>query len=207
VTKTNEVRIDGEFSNEHQIAKLLVQEAASWAPPTLQTSRLILRAINESDAGNIYAYAQNPNVSRWTLWEPHRSVDDSLTYIRDYVFKHYREKTPEPFGIAWKDRPETLIGTVGCFWASRPAKSMELAYALSESYWGQGITTEASLAVMEHCFETYDLKRIQARCKVENVASARVMQKIGMEYEGTLRAMLFHRERYWDMAYYAKIRA
>ena len=51
-----------------------------------------------------------------------------------------------------------------------------------------------------------NLKRIQARCKSENKASARVMEKIGMNYEGTLKATVFHREKYWDMHYYAKIK-
>jgi len=64
---------------------------------------------------------------------------------------------------------------------------------------------EASQAVMDYCFKEFSLKRIQARCKVENKASARVMEKIGMTHEGTLKSAIFHRDKFWDMHYYAKV--
>jgi len=88
---------------------------------------------------------------------------------------------------------------------SKPAKTMELAYAISEDQWGKGLVAEASQSVMDYCFKEFGLKRIQARCKVENQASAKVMQKIGINFEGTLKSSIFHRERYWDMHYYAKV--
>ena len=58
---------------------------------------------------------------------------------------------------------------------------------------------------MDYCFKEFSLKRIQARCKVENKASARVMEKIGMTHEGTLKSAIFHRDKFWDMHYYAKV--
>jgi ribosomal-protein-alanine N-acetyltransferase len=200
------VRIDGEWGDEFFIAKFLGEDPPLGDLPTLETNRLILRPLAESDAANIYAYAKNPNVSKYTLWEPHRSIDDSLDYITNYAFGYYKEGIPEPFGIALKTAPDRIIGTVGCFWVSRDAKSMELAYALDEQHWNKGLVPEACGEVMEYCFDHFGLKRIQARCKPENTASARVMQKIGMTYEGTLKASIFHRNRYWDMCYYAVIR-
>lgn len=178
----------------------------NWNPPTLETERLVLRAISLNDAESIFDYSKNLNVSRFTLWEPHTTLTDSVNFIKDYVFDYYSRRVPEPFGIAYKNNPEKIIGTVGCFWTSEPAKAMELAYAIGENHWGKSLVPEACMAVMEYCFKTYDLKRIQARCKAENTASARVMQKIGMEYEGTLKSLIFHRGRYWDMCYYAKLR-
>lgn len=176
-----------------------------WQPPVLETDRLILRPIEISDAESIYSYAKNPNVSQYTLWEAHQSVQDSEDYIRNYIFDYYSKNVPEPFGITLKDNPKKVIGTVGCFWVSKSAKSMELAYAIAEEHWGKGLVAEASAAVMNYCFQEYSLRRIQARCKAENKASARVMEKIGMSYEGTLKSAIFHRNKYWDMCYYAKI--
>lgn len=204
-TRKNAAKIDGAFHDEYFIAKILDDSSRPWKPPVLETNRLILRPIGLSDAEAIFAYAKNPNVSLYTLWEPHQSVQDSLDYIKDYVFDYYSQGIPEPFGIALKDNPQRIIGTVGCFWTSKQAKSMELAYAISEEYWGKGLVAEASQAVMAYCFKEFSLKRIQARCKIENKSSARVMEKIGMTYEGTLKAAIFHRERYWDMCYYAKV--
>lgn len=198
-------KIDGKFVDEFFIAKLLDLPKNEWRPPTLETQRLILRPIELSDAEAIFQYAKNPNVSRFTLWEPHQTIQDSLNYIKEYVFNYYAQGVPEPFGISLKENPQKLIGTVGCFWSSRHDKSMELAYAISEDYWGQGLVAEAAQTVIDYCFKEFSLKRIQARCKIENKASARVMEKIGMSYEGTLKSEIYHRNRHWDMAYYAKV--
>jgi len=200
------VLIDGQWGDEFFIAKFIGEASKPQSLPTLETSRLILRPLSLSDAEGIYAYAQNPNVSKYTLWEPHQSVKDSLSYIKDYAFGYYSQGVPEPFGIFLKDDPGRVIGTVGCFWVAKESGSMELAYALEEQHWGKGITPEACMATLEYCFKTFGIKRIQARCKLENKSSARVMQKIGMTYEGTLKSALFHRDRYWDMCYYAVVR-
>lgn len=173
--------------------------------PTLTTDRLILRPLGLYDADAIFKYARNPEVSKYTLWEPHVSLDDSRNYIIEYVAAYYAEGVPEPLGIAFANDPSQIIGTVGCFWASKKARSMELAYALAQEHWGKGLVPEASQAVMEFCFQNFGLNRIQARCKAENLASAKVMQKCNMQFEGTLRSCLFHRDRFWDMHYYAKV--
>lgn len=193
------------FSLKRQDDAVIYDNNKIWQPPTFETSRLILRPIQLADAEGIFAYAKNPNVCKYTLWETHHSVQDSLSYIKDYIFDYYSKGVPEPFGVVLKENPQTVIGTVGCFWTSKQAKAMELAYAIGEEHWGKGLVAEASQAVMNYCFKEFSLKRIQARCKVENKASRRVMEKIGMTYEGTLKSVIFHRNKFWDMAYYAKV--
>lgn len=193
------------FSVKRDNDLVIYDNKNAWTPPTLETARLIVRPIEITDAESIFAYAKNPNVSKFTLWEPHQSLQDSLNYINDYIFDYYSMGTPEPLGVALKESPNRIIGTVGCFWTSKQAKAMELAYAISEEHWGKGLVAEASQAVMDYCFKEFSLKRIQARCKTENKASARVMEKIGMTYEGTLKSEVFHRDRFWDMHYYAKV--
>ena len=173
--------------------------------PTLKTDRLILRPLKVEDAASIFEYAKNPQVSKYTLWDHHQTIDDSLDYIKNYAFHYYSRNEPEPYGIALKGHPEKIIGTVGCFWISKTSKCMELAYALSEDYWGQGLTAEASKALMDFCFKEFGLKRIQAHYKKENTQSGRVMEKVGMTFEGTLKSAKFHRDRFWDMTIYAKV--
>lgn len=204
-TREKGAKINGELVDEYFIAKILDHSPSRWTPPTLTTNRLILRPIEIVDADAIFSYAKNPNVSRYTLWEPHRSLEDSLEYIKDYIFDYYSKGVPEPLGIALKENPQKIIGTVGCFWTSKQGKAMELAYAIGEEYWGKGLVAEASQAVIDYCFKEFSLKRIQARCKAENKPSARVMEKIGMTYEGTLKSAVLHRDRFWDMCYYAKV--
>lgn len=204
-TRRRAAKIDGDFHDEYFIAKILDDSKLNWKPPTIETDRLVLRPIELGDAESIFTYAKNPNVCRFTLWETHQSVQDSLEYIKDYIFDYYSKGVPEPFGIALKENPQKIIGTVGCFWTSKPAKAMELAYAIAEEQWGKGLVAEASQAVMDYCFKEFRLKRIQARCKTENHGSRRVMEKVGMTFEGTLKSAIFHRERFWDMHYYAKV--
>lgn len=135
----------------------------------------------------------------------HIWIQDSLEFIKTFVFKMYSQEILEPLGITFKEKPERIIGTVGCFWTSKSSRGMELAYAISEDYWGQGLVPEAAQALIDYVVKEYSPKRIQARCKAENRASVRVMKKIGMTYEGTLKAAVFHRHRFWDLCYYAKV--
>jgi ribosomal-protein-alanine N-acetyltransferase len=204
-TRRRAAKINDELNDEYFIAKILDDPKLVWKPPTIHTDRLILRPIEISDAEAIFAYAKNPNVCKYTLWETHQSIQDSQNYIKDYIFDYYSKEVPEPFGIALKENPKKIIGTVGCFWTSKSAKGMELAYAIGEEHWGKGLVAEASKAAMDYCFKEFGLKRIQARCKVENDGSRRIMEKVGMTFEGTLKSAIFHRDRYWDMHYFAKV--
>lgn len=83
---------------------------------------------------------------------------------------------------------------------------MELAYAIGEPYWGKGIVAEASRACIDYAFREFDVTRVQAHCKTENELSARVMQKVGMTFEGTFRSAIFHRNRHWDLHSYSVLR-
>ena len=177
-----------------------------WKPPTLETPRLIVRPIGVDDVDSVFAYASNPAVTRFTLWDCHKDRSDTLEFVRDYALMRYLEKQPDPLAICLKGDPGQVLGTVGCFWNTRANRTMELGYALGEEYWGRGLVVEATGALLDHLFAAYDVERVQARCVVENAASARVMQKLGMAFEGCLRSSVFHRERFWDMNLYAILR-
>ena len=177
-----------------------------WRPPRLETPRLVLRGVEESDADAVFAYASSPTITRHTLWDTHKDMIDTLEFVRDYAVSRYLEKMPEPYGICLKTDPTRVIGTVGAFWATRTNRTMEMGYALSEAHHGRGIMTEAARAVLAHVFAAYDVERVQAHCMAPNTASARVMQKIGMTFEGTLRSALCHRGTFWDMHMYSILR-
>lgn len=169
-----------------------------WMPPTLETKRLILRELHIDDAEDIFAYAKKKHISEYTLWEPHQSLEDSETFISDYVQSSYEDGAPEPFAIVEK-KSRRVIGTVGCFWVSKTNRHMELAYALNDEFWGQGLVVEAAQAVIDYCFSFFEVDRIQCRCKVQNIASFRVMEKLNFTYEGVLRNAIYHRECSWDL--------
>lgn len=176
-----------------------------WRPPTLTTQRLTLRPFEEHDAGPLFEFARNPNVTRFTLWDHHKTVAETLVFVRDYARLRYREGVPEPYAITLTPDP-TPVGACGCFWASQPNQTMELGYWVAEPFWGRGIAAEASRAVMGLTFREFRPERIQARVIVGNLGSARVLEKLSFRYEGTLRASLLRRGKFEDVMMYSVVR-
>jgi ribosomal-protein-alanine N-acetyltransferase len=178
-----------------------------WAPPVLMTERLVLRPVTAADAPAIFLYASNPNLTRFTLFETHQTIDDSLWFATDYVRSRYASREPDPFGIVLKVDPvPTVIGSLGAHWVSQPNGTMEFGYAIAEPYWGRGLVAEASRALMRYVFTEYAVERLQARVIVGNEASERVLAKLGFTREGVLRSFILRRGRYWDVAMYSLLR-
>lgn len=100
----------------------------------------------------------------------------------------------------------TLIGAIGLS-INRANHWAEMGYWIGKPYWGQGYATEAAKALVAYGFKELDLNRIQARHMTENPASGRVMQKIGMTYEGTHRQVLYRFDTYFDLAIYSILRS
>ena len=177
-----------------------------WTPPILETERLILRPVTPDDAQDVFDYASNPNVTRFTIFETHRSIDDSRWFVTDNVRSHYANQEPDPLGICLKADPDRMIGAIGIHWASRPNGTMELGYAIGEPYWGRGIVVEAAIALIRFAFTEYAVERLQARVIVGNDASERVLAKLGFKREGALRSSLFRRGAWHDLIMHSLLR-
>ena len=172
--------------------------------PTLETERLILRKMTLEDVEAIFAYSSDPEVSRYTLWDTHRSIEDSRAFLELEVSKRERGGEPD-WGIVYKG-DHRLVGTCGIIsWEPHHARA-EIGYALSREYWGQDLMPEAARAMIRFGFERMSLNRIEARCIAENAASARVMEKAGMTHEGTLRQRELIKGAYRDIEVYAILR-
>jgi ribosomal-protein-alanine N-acetyltransferase len=176
-----------------------------WRPPALTTDRLVLRAFTDADAHPLFECARNPNVTRFTLWDAHRTLDDTYTFLRDYAPLRYLEGMAEPYAITVKPDPRP-IGSCGCFWAAKPHRGMELGYWIGEPFWGNGYVVEACRALLRHAFAEYEPERMQARVIAGNGASARVLAKLGFRAEGTLRKALLRRGRFEDVHIFSLLR-
>ncbi len=172
---------------------------------TLQTPRLILRKLEVTDAEAIFAYASDPQVATYTLWEAHRSIDDTYDYLHNQVFELYRSGQGMDWGIIDK-ASNKLIGTCGLY-TTPIHRRAELGYALSKAYWGQGLMTEAAKSAITFGFHVMQLLRVQAFCAVENIGSAKVLEKAGMQFEGVLHNYIFTKKRPWDVKMYAIARS
>ena len=169
--------------------------------PTLETERLILRKMVLNDAEAVFAYASNSEVSRYTLWETHRSIEDSRAFL-EFATQKYENGGEPDWGIVYRGNG-CLVGACGLVnWEAEHARA-EVGFVLSREYWGRGLMPEAVRAILRFGFERMNLNRIEARCIAENAASARVMEKAGMFYEGTLRQREYIKGAYRDIKLYA----
>lgn len=170
----------------------------------LRTERLLLRKLNMHDAQNVYDYSSDPLVAKHVLWDAHRNVAESKSYIR-YMMRKYRLGEPSSWGMEYLEE-NRIIGTIGFMWYNEENRSAEVGYSLSRAYWNRGLMTEALSAVVRYGFERLGLNRIEAQHEVDNPASGAVMRKVGMRHEGTLRSRLYNKGRYVDVELYAILR-
>lgn len=172
--------------------------------PVLSTGRLRLRPLSLRDARDMFAYAGDPEVARYTTWEPHQSLEDSRRFLRAVLQQRFLGQ-PVPWGIV-ELHSGRLLGTAG-FVSWRPEqRRAEVGYAIARSHWNQGYVTEAMRRILEFGWREMQLHRIEARCLTENGASERVMQKIGMRYEGILRGQIYFKGQFRDVKMYAILR-
>ena len=184
-------------------ATLAIEDIFGNLPP-LETERLLLRKLSLDDAYDLFAYGRDPEVTRYVMWEPHRTVDDSIQFIK-WAIRQYEEGQIAPWGVELKETGK-LVGTAGFHtWSTRHRRA-EIGYTLARPFWGQGLMTEAVRAIIDFGFRVMDLNRIEARCFTENIASARVMEKCGMQFEALLREQELVKGRYEDLKMYSILR-
>ena len=158
------------------------------APELIQTERLLLRRPRMEDAPVIFeSYAQDPEVTRYLVWKPHKSVQETEDFL-SACEQLWRTGKDYAYAITLKEDGK-LIGMFGL----HPMQmKVEVGYALARLHWGKGYMTEALRAAIDWAFTQPNVFRAQAICDVENIASARVMEKVGMTREGLLRRYVLH---------------
>ena len=172
--------------------------------PTLETPRLRLRKMRLDDAEAHFAYASDPLVAEHTGWYPYQSVEASRDFLKVMVDR-YAAGQEAGWAIALKE-DDRLVGTAGFFSWSVPHRRAEVGYSLARWLWNRGLMTEALRAMIDFGFDRMNLNRIEARCKVENAASARVMEKAGMTFEGVLREHQLAKGAFETMKLYSVLR-
>jgi ribosomal-protein-alanine N-acetyltransferase len=152
-------------------------------PTTFETARLRLRPARPEDAPVIFeTWAQDAEVSRYVTWPPHRSIDDTREFLR-YCAAGWEKNGP----FVWVIVPRETSGPVGTIELRPQGHRVELGYVLARPYWGRGFMSEVVRVLVDWALSQPDVHRVWAVCDVENHASARVLEKAGMEREGTLR--------------------
>jgi len=159
---------------------------------TLTTARLNLREFQIEDWRAVHAYASQPEVHRFQPWEP--STPDSATRYVQYAMAQSQEQPRKEYALAIEIREQQkVIGSCQLTIHNAQFQSSEIGYFLNSGYWGFGYATEAARALLEFGFSALSLHRVFAQCDPRNRASIRVLERLGMQYEGHLReTMLIH---------------
>jgi RimJ/RimL family protein N-acetyltransferase len=159
-------------------------------PLHIETERLVLRPPRATDAEALYRnYTSDPEVPRYMTWTPHESPSETLGFIERCLQDadagrafHWvlteRGGNDEPFGVVSVSRDNAFC--------------VHLGYVIGRERWGQGLVLEAAQTLLEWVKAQPAIYRCYAVCDVENRASARVLEKLKLRYEGILRRAILH---------------
>jgi Acetyltransferases, including N-acetylases of ribosomal proteins len=168
----------------------------------LETERLILRDFVEEDWERAYEYESDRLYLRYYAW-----TERTPEGVKEFISWFLAHQTQEPrikFQLAVTLKSNNLlIGNCGIRADEVNAVEADMGYELDPKYWNHGYATEAAHAVLDFGFHHFGVHRVWAACVSDNVASAHVLEKLGMKLEGRFREHRFYKDRWWDSLYYA----
>lgn len=151
----------------------------------LETQRLILRPFKVGDEFDMFKnYCNDERVCKYLSWKPHLSIEKTKEYLQ-MTLEKYEFGLTYKWAIVLKETNE-VIGAIDVINYKIEKHQASLGYVLGYNFWGKGIMAEAGKEVINHLFNEGFI-RIDAWHIIENVNSGKVMQKMGMTYEGTLK--------------------
>lgn len=174
--------------------------------PTLKTARLVLRPFNLGDAKEVQRQAGHPDVAATTANIPHPYLDGMA---EQWISGHpasFEAGTGADWAITLADSGK-LVGCISLLGITQIHRRAEVGYWVGTEFWGQGICTEATKAVIKYSFEQLKLNKITARYMHTNTASGKVMIKAGMQQEGILRQDFFKNGQFTDMVLYGILKS
>jgi aminoglycoside 6'-N-acetyltransferase len=150
----------------------------------LETPRLILRPFQDSDLESFATYRSDPEVERYQGWKAPYSVDKAAEFIAEM-----KQKQPAIQGEWYQLAIELihgihLIGDCAFHILADDSRQAEIGFTLARKYQGYGYATEAVTRLLDYMFRDLDLHRVMATCDVENLASACLLERVGMRREG-----------------------
>ena len=193
-----------ELDSRHYLLRFSRRFNRAMSQPTINSSRLLLRPFELSDAPDVKRLAGEHDVADTTLNIPH-PYEDGMA--EEWIASHkpeYEAGSVATFAIVLRDDLQ-LIGAIGLT-LDREINRGELGYWIAKPAWNSGYATEATTAVLEYGFGELELNRIAARHLVRNPASGRVMEKAGMTREGTARQDTMRWGKYEDLVFYGILR-
>ncbi len=170
----------------------------------IETERLLLRRLQESDLVPFLAYRNDPEVARYQDWE-----GCSEEEARSMILGLEREEPFAPgewfqFAVELRETGE-LVGDLG-FRVEKDGRQAEVGYTLARERWGEGYATEAVSRLLDHAFGRLGLHRVYAITDRENAPSIAVLERLGLRREGSFVENTWFKGRWSSEYLYATLR-
>ncbi|MBN3766146.1 GNAT family N-acetyltransferase [Burkholderia sp. Ac-20365] len=154
-------------------------------PITLDTSRLILRPLQQDDAASLFAIWSDPLAMRYFSFVPMTSVAQAEERVERRI-----SGTADGASIACtlvSRQTGEALGDLSLFNVNEPCLRAEIGFSLQRRHWGNGYMFEAAARLVDHAFDAFGLRRIEADIDPRNQASANLLERLGFKREGLLR--------------------
>jgi ribosomal-protein-alanine N-acetyltransferase len=145
-----------------------------------------LRKFIVDDIPAVFTMLSREDINAWLETDPMQSIEEAEARVRSRIGL-FKDKMGFRWAITLKSAPAQVIGSCGYFSVRRGTATVEAGYELHPDYWRQGIMTEALGAIIDLGFAQMGLNRIDAMVMPENIASIKLLEKLGFYNEGLLR--------------------
>ena len=176
--------------------------------PVLETNRLVLREFTSVDVRAVFEMFARQDMNKWLQHEPMQSIEEAEQRVRDRI-NLFERGWGFRWAIAFKERPEELIGSCGYFSVRIATHTVEIGFEIHPDYWRHGIMTEALTAVLDYSFSEdarMPVYRVEALVDPGNVASIRLMEKLGFSKESLRRGFGYWKGAYQDVFLFALLK-
>lgn len=172
--------------------------------PNLQTDRLLLEKLSLSHLDGLYEVYADEDTTRHVPRTRHESKAETEAMLQRII-----QSCAEGKSLVWSviHKPDgRVIGNAGLYQHHPVNRSASLGAVIHKDYWGRGIVVEALRQLIDFGFHSLNLVRIEASFETGNLASLRVVEKLGMTYEGTLRKNVVIKGEHRDSRVYSILR-
>jgi [ribosomal protein S5]-alanine N-acetyltransferase len=166
--------------------------------PRIETRRLVLRSLTVEDAPAVFAIFSDPEVTRYYDVPTMIRLEQARALIV-WWSNRIKNRKALRWAITFQGAEDQLVGTCGFSELDKPNHLAEIGIDIMRLYWGKGIATEATRAMINFGFRVMQLNRIETWVSVENIGSLKVIRKAGFQTEGILRARRFWQGSYQDV--------
>ncbi|WP_225225338.1 GNAT family N-acetyltransferase [Komarekiella delphini-convector] len=164
--------------------------------PQLETERLLLRETTLKDAEAIFSVFSDLAVTQFHDLDTFTSIEEAIAVIERRA-KQFERGDGIRWGIAHK-QDNILIGSCGLRWNTQEP-SAEVGYELASTFWRQGIMTEAVRTILQFGFKKMGLRFVIAQVMLDNIASKKLLKKLGFQSQGVLKQCGFFKGQYHDL--------